>query len=91
MSEPETIFMTSGVNQEGKPFVRYTWQLGEEEKMVCQWTPEEAKQHALGLLKCAEAADHDAAVFSMLINGMEFDLESAAKFIAELRNHRREQ
>ena len=87
MSE-ESIVMTSGVNQEGKPFVHYKW---EGELRQAQWSPEEAKRHALGLLECAEAAIHDAAVFSMLTKDMELGVEEAAKFIGELRNHRREE
>jgi len=86
MTEESRISMASGCNAEGKPFVHYIWDSSQKK---CQWTPEEAKQHALCLLQCAEAAEHDASVFGLLTKEMEFNKEDAARFIGNLRNHRR--
>ncbi len=44
-----------------EPFVTITW--GEYR---AQLTPEEARQHALIILECAEAAETDAFVFNWL-------------------------
>lgn len=77
------ITMASGCNIDGKPFVHYHWA---EKK--CQFSPEEARQHALALIHCAEAAEHDAAVFKFLQERLESSREQAAAVIGDLRNFR---
>lgn len=84
-SQADRITMASGVNTSGKPFIHYTW-VGQVR--TTQWTPEEARIHGLALIECAEAAEHDAAVFNMLRSELELEPEQAAAFVAQLRNHR---
>ena len=83
----ERISMASGCNPEGKPFVHYFWE-GDTRKT--QWTPEVARQHAMNLLHCAEAAEHDACVFGFLKNELKLDPLQVAQVIGELRNYRRD-
>ena len=81
--DEKTIWMISGCNTDGKPFVHYHW--GDKK---CQFSPEEARQHALHLLHCADAAESDAAVFSFVKKELKLSVEQAAAMIADLRNFR---
>lgn len=81
--DENTISMSSGVNPQGKPFVHYSW--GDQK---CQFTPDQARRHGLGLIEVAEAATHDAAVFNFLRKKLDLDQSQAAALIADLRNYR---
>jgi hypothetical protein len=81
--EEEKITMTSGVSPEGKPFVHYLW-----DDKKCQWSPDEARQHALHLLAVAEAAEHDSCIFKFFRDKMDLDFAGAATVIADFRNYR---
>lgn len=78
-------FLTeSGVNPEGEPFVNMTW--GKEKG---QFTPDETRTFALGLLVAAEAALHDAAFLHWLQEGpLSLDLPRAARLMSEQRQYR---
>jgi hypothetical protein len=80
----EEIVMMSGVTSKGKPFVTYQW-----EKLAAQWSPDEARKHALGLLAVAEAAEHDAITFQFLRDKTGLEIDAAGLMIADLRNYRR--
>lgn len=60
--KPETLNVESGVSAfDGSPFVIVTW--GHQSG---QWTPEEARAHAVHVLEAAYAAEHNAALFKVL-------------------------
>lgn len=62
MNEQETIEITSGVSAKHfKPFVQLWWG-----KQGCQMTPNEAREHAYGILAAAEAAESDAILVAFL-------------------------
>lgn len=82
----DRISMASGCNPEGKPFVHYVWE-GDTRK--AQWTPDEARKHAMHLLHCAEAAEHDSCVFGFLVDELKLNRMQVAQVIGELRNFRR--
>ena len=75
--------MISGCNTEGDPFVRYEW--GDNK---CQFTPEDAREHALHLIHCSEAAESDASVYKFFRERLEASKEQAAHVIGDLRNFR---
>jgi len=54
---------------------------------VGQWTMEDARGHALGVLEAVEAADLDAAYLRAL-RGLEIDEQRARAIVADLANHR---
>lgn len=85
------IVMTSGVNVQGKPFVHYTWRDGPEDlhPKKTQWSPAEARAHALGLLHAAEAAEHDGAVYDFLREKLNVSDEVASCMLRDMRNFRR--
>jgi len=82
-NDPNTIYITSGVNSKGKPFCQVEW--GTKK---AQLDPDDVRQMALDWLGAAEAAEHDAAVFNELREGMGLDLETAGAFIYVLRGRR---
>lgn len=69
---------------DGAPFVKLQW--GNESG---QLTVEEARQHALNILQCAEAAEFDAAYWRFLTTDMQVkDPKQAAYMVGLLREHR---
>jgi len=83
MAEHPDILMQSIVTTTGKPSVQLRW--GD---MGGQLTPEEARNHALAVLECAEAAIHDAAMVRWLVEKSEVPLEGAYQALFELRRFR---
>jgi hypothetical protein len=83
--EPDGLIeIASGVSAfTGEGFVTLRWAAES-----AQFTPDEARQHALSILECAEAAESDAAVFAWARSELDVDGPSAARFIGTLRNHR---
>jgi hypothetical protein len=53
-----------------------------------QWTPQDAREHALWLLACAEAAIHDAAMQRWLVLHMNLEPAVAAGAMSDLRRFR---
>jgi len=82
------ITMHSGVNHERQGFVHLAW--GRESELRAQFTPAEARQHALSLLECAEAAETDSLLLRLLEEKVGVGLERAFAVIADLRNMRDE-
>lgn len=82
-NEPNVIYITSGVNPKGKPFCQVEW--GTKK---AQLDPDDVRTMALNWLTSAEAAEHDAAVFNELCQGMDLDINTAGAFIFALRSHR---
>ena len=82
-NSPNTIYITGGVNPKGKPFCQIEW--GTKK---AQLDPDDVRTMALHWLEAAESAEHDAAVFNELHEGMGLDIEPAAAFIYILRGRR---
>lgn len=77
---PPPILFTSGVTAKtGEPFVHLSW--GE---MHAQMNAEEVRQHALGLMMCADAAEFDAA-FAKAMGGITPEV---ATMLVQIRNAR---
>ena len=78
----EDLEMESGVNKELDGFVTLRW--GD---MGAQLSPDDARQHGLRMLECAEACEADAA----LLRGMreaEFGDDMAFGLLRLIREHR---
>jgi hypothetical protein len=84
----EGIYIGSGVTVEGKPFCHVTVQMADGTLSEGQLDPDTVRKMALDWLMSAEAAVHDSAVYKALTESMEIAPETAAVFIADLRNHR---
>ena len=78
-----TIYVSSAVTIKGKPFCVVEWG-----KMKAQLDPDDVRQMALSWLEAAEAAEHDAAVFNELHDGMGLEEQYCAVFISNLRGRR---
>ena len=85
MQSGDTLWMESGVNPAGKPFVHIRWN-----EQAGQLSPEEARQHGLRMLECAEAAESDSAVIGFLTasDGLALPVEKAAPFLGIMREYR---
>ena len=67
----------------GEGFVTLRW--GAESG---QLTPDEARQHALHILSCAEAAENDALTQAVLRETFGLHEQAAAQFLVEIRTRR---
>ena len=85
MKSGDTLWMESGVNTEGKPFVHIRWN-----EQAGQLSPDEARQHGLRMLECAEASESDSAVIRFLIadEGLKMTMDKAAPFLGIMREFR---
>lgn len=80
----DEILMESGVSfQTLKPFVKLHW--GE---MRCQMDPEEARQHALSIIECAESAEQDAYLVWFMHEIVKAPIEKVAMMLGEFRSKR---
>lgn len=88
MSDQPTGFeVESGVSLfDGKPFVGIT--IGKDNLHRFQVRPEKAREMALMLLECAEAADQDAAIHDFMRTKMDGTVEDGARMVAAIREHR---
>lgn len=80
------LWQQSGINLKGEPFV----QLFIEDKIVCQFTPEQAREHAAHVLEAAEAAEQDAFMFKFFGTKVGTDARHAMMLIMEFRKFREE-
>ena len=79
-----TISMASGVSSKTLDgFVHYSW--GDQK---CQFTPDEARKHALGLLSIAEAAEKDSITTKFFVHEVGIPVEKAASMLQAMRNYR---
>ncbi len=74
---------------EQAPYVQITIRLRDEVR-ITQITPQNARELAMNLLQCAEAADMDAMVIRFLQSRLHFPLDKAAQVIFDLRVFRDE-
>jgi hypothetical protein len=80
----DTINVFSGVSAfTGDGFVVVRW--GTESG---QLSPAAARQHALHVLECADAAENDALTQAVLREDIGLDVDTAARFLVAIRNRR---
>jgi hypothetical protein len=84
-SGDDRITVHSGVNQNAAGFVHIAW--GRESELRAQFSPEEARQHALVLLAAAEAAEMDSMVIRFFMEG-DGNMVHGARFLSVLRQYR---
>ena len=81
------LHVSSGVNEEGVPFVHIFARSGKEIFMG-QQTPQEIRGIAMQWIEAAEAAMQDAIVFKMLRDDLEMPLSTIGGFIQRMREMR---
>jgi hypothetical protein len=74
----------SGVNKHGEPFV----QLLIDDEVVCQLTPEEARDHAKNVLEATEASEQDAFMLDFMQKKVGLDLQRSLQVIVDFRGYR---
>ena len=63
-----------------RPFVSIRWG-----QMACQLTPEEARQHAYGILEAAEAAESDSIMIRFLQEKVGLEKADLSQILQEFR------
>jgi len=88
MSEPRerVLWHQSGVNAKGEPFV----QLFQDEEIICQLTPEQARDHAKNVLEATEASEQDAFLLNFFQDKIGTDTQRAMQIVVEFRKWREE-
>lgn len=82
--DSETINITSVVSaRNNMPFVQMKW--GD---MGCQMTPDEAREHAYGILDAANAAETDSIMLRFLADKIGVETQDAADVLREFRTFR---
>ena len=76
----------SGVNKHGEPFV----QLLMDDAVICQLSPEEARDHAKNILEATEASEQDAFMLSFMQQKVGLDVGKAMQVIVDFRKWREE-
>lgn len=76
----------SGVSPTGEPFV----QLLQDDRIIGQMSPEEARDHARAVTEAAEAAEQDAFIMEFMQKRVGLDFQRAAQVLIDLRNFRAE-
>jgi hypothetical protein len=77
------LILHSGVNLHGQGFVHQAWA-----GLRAQFTPDQARAHALRLLEAAEAAESDQCVLALLEKDIGLDRNRAVQIIGTLRQYR---
>jgi hypothetical protein len=81
----EEILLESGVSAKtGEPFVNIKWK-----DRAGQLTVTDARQHALAILECAEAAESDAFIIKFFRERVGLSQEKAAQVLIDFRSQRR--
>jgi len=80
----ENLEMESGVSSRtGEPFMHLRW--GDQ---AGQFSPEEARQHALRIIDAAAASEFDAALVKALTATLDMPYEDAVRFLGIMREQR---
>lgn len=79
-----TLWHQSGVNRKGEPFV----QLMLDDQVVCQLSPEEARDHAKNVLEATEATEQDAFMLAFAKDTIGTTEEGAVRLLQEFRKWR---
>lgn len=81
MSNDHVLWHQSGVNKHGEPFV----QLLQDDHVICQLTPEQARDHAKNILEATEAAEQDAFMVEFFKTKIGADDRTAAMLLMDFR------
>jgi hypothetical protein len=83
MTEPKehVLWHQSGVNAKGEPFI----QLFQDNEIICQLTPEQARDHAKNILEATEASEQDAFMLNFLQEKVGLDVGRAMQVIVDFR------
>lgn len=84
MSDEHVLWHQSGVNKNGEPFV----QLLQDDKVICQLTPEQARDHAKNMLEATEASEQDAFMLSFFRDQVGLDMQRCFALIVDFRKWR---
>lgn len=85
MNEKEHVLWSqSGVNRAGEPFV----QLLQDDKVICQLDPEQARSHARDVLEATEASEQDAFLVAFFREKLDASLEDTYRIIVDFRKWR---
>jgi hypothetical protein len=74
----------SGVNKHGEPFI----QLLMDDDVICQLSPEEARDHAKNILEATEASEQDAFMLEFMQQRVGLDVQRAMQIIVNFRKWR---
>ena len=80
----DVLWHQSGVNRQGEPFVQLLRGVG----IVCQMSPEQARDHARAITEAAEAAEQDAFMLTFLQQTIQLGFEEAMVVLMEFRAYR---
>lgn len=72
------------MNKHGEPFV----QLLIDAEVVCQLSPEEARDHAKNVLEATEASEQDAFMLAFMQKKVGLDFNAAMQVIVDFRSYR---
>ena len=84
MNDDHVLWHQSGVNKQGEPFV----QLMQDDQVVCQFNPEQARDSAKNLLEATEAAEQDAFLMEFFQKQLGASFEHAGLVLIEFRKWR---
>ena len=76
-----TLWHQSGVNKNGEPFI----QLLVDDEVICQLTPDEARDHAKNVLEATEASEQDAFMLEFMQKQVGLDVARAMQVIIDFR------
>jgi hypothetical protein len=79
-----TLWHQSGVSKNGEPFI----QLLIDDEVVCQLSPEEARDHAKNVLEATEASEQDAFMLNFMQEKVGLDIAPAMQVIVNFRKWR---
>lgn len=83
-NEDHILWHQSGVNKNGEPFV----QLFQDDKIICQFTPEQARDSAKNLLEATEAAEQDAFLLEFFGKKLRMPMDEVYGIVVEYRQWR---
>lgn len=82
--EDDVLWHQSGVSPTGEPFV----QLLRGTDIVCQMSPEQARDHARAVVEAAEAAEQDAFLMDFSQNELGLEFNVAGQMLIAFRKYR---
>src|SRR5260370_17494646 len=80
-SKEHVLWHQSGVNSKGEPFV----QLIQDDVVICQLSPEEARDHAKNVLEATEASEQDAFMLSFMQQKEGLDVARPMQVIVDFK------
>lgn len=84
MKDDDILWHQSGVSPTGEPFV----QLLRGTEIVCQMSPEQARDHARTVIEAAEAAEQDAFLLAFSQKELGLEFPAAGRILIAFREYR---